>query len=760
MMQARFDYNIIRYLAGSTGSWLVDQMYYSNGGISFGNWYHYAVARENGTTRVFLNGNQIDSFADSINYTNVNQAIKIGGRTLSDQSFAGYIDEVRVTKGLARYNTSFAPSNLAFENVACYSAGVERSCSYQEVGCSSTGYCNATAMYYINGIAQPGLNSSGTGVSAIDNKRYTNGTLANGLTSGATSSSNIYYNNLYTSSLDAGSITWTAPSGRNLPSITSAPSGGPNSHALYLSGSSGLYSSQGFGSGQNLDLTNNFTIEFWVYRADGYGSFTFLRGDGGADQVNGSINSDGAVLWAGLATSTGVVPQGQWVHLAMVNNGGNKTIFVNGVAKATGSGNSLWNGYPAYYEWGAGHDFSLDQSVYISNHRLAQNALYDSDFNSNAENCYTDGIARACMAQDYGCAETGYCPASWKYFVSGVGHPGLDSNGTGASSTDQQYYFGGVAQVGLDQTGSGLSQANGLYYLNGALVNGYIENAIIPTGFYLNGSLQTDSNHLGSSAAAAAQSAEAIKAAHPSAPNGVYWIDLPESGPTLTYCLMDDTYDGGGWMLMMKATRGNTFNYNASYWTANDTLNPQQTNTADGDAKFDVMNKFVAKDMMAIWPDIPNGGSIAGSTRGWTWLQKNFNDGTNITPIAFFATDDYEMNFGGSGKFISDAKTFSGWASGIFSSQVDIRFYGFNYRSNQSSSYAHGARVRWGFGWNENGEGLFPGADTSWYNGSNDVSGGIGMDSKYGSYSAGDLSTCCQDSLGINRSARVEIYVK
>ena len=67
-----------------------------------------------------------------------------------------------------------------------------------------------------------------------------------------------------------------------------------------------------------------------------------------------------------------------------------------------------------------------------------------------------------------------------------------------------------------------------------------------------------------------------------------------------------------------------------------------------------------------------------------------------------------------------------------------------------------GAKVRWGFAWNENGPGLFPNGDQ----GSNDVSGGIGMGSGYGNYSAGDRISCCQNSTGINRTARVEIYVR
>ena len=245
--------------------------------------------------------------------------------------------------------------------------------------------------------------------------------------------------------------------------------------------------------------------------------------------------------------------------------------------------------------------------------------------------------------------------------------------------------------------------------------------------------------------------------------DGVYYINLPTSGVTRVYCLLDSKWDGGGWMMAMKSTAGTTFNYSANYWTTDNTLNSTDVTQNDADAKFEVMNKFSAKDIMARWPDIStNGGSIA-STGTWTWMENNFNGGTRQTLISFFTTPSNRTltsgAYGGSGYFIKDAKTFNGWQSGVFSSQTDIRFYGFNYSSYQGGSYTFSAKVRWGFGWNENGEGLFP-SSAGGAPGSNDVSGGIGMDSSYGSYSAGDKINCCQDTTGINRSARVEIYVR
>jgi len=252
----------------------------------------------------------------------------------------------------------------------------------------------------------------------------------------------------------------------------------------------------------------------------------------------------------------------------------------------------------------------------------------------------------------------------------------------------------------------------------------------------------------GSSAAKAAPSAKYIQTAFNNYIDGVYWINLPFVGPTQLYCLLNSAIDGGGWMMAMKATRGTTFQYSSAHWTTGTTLNSSDYTRNDADAKFNSMNYYFAKDIMALWPDIPwnyngstSGGSINtnGSYYVWCWLQNNFNNGIRITPINFFNT--------ASNLFFGDASNFTGKGT-AFSSQVDVRFYGFNYTGNGTGTN------RWGFGWNENGGGLYPNGNQA----SNDVFGGIGMAA--GSFSAGDYISCCQNFTGINRSARVEIYIR
>lgn len=250
----------------------------------------------------------------------------------------------------------------------------------------------------------------------------------------------------------------------------------------------------------------------------------------------------------------------------------------------------------------------------------------------------------------------------------------------------------------------------------------------------------------GSTALLAANSAADIKTLTGTNANGVYWINLPTVGATQHFCIMDSAYDGGGWMMALKATRGTTFQYSANYWTTANTLNPTENNQNDGDAKFNSFNYYQGKDLLARWPDIGGpGGGAGGSINNlgcWIWLQNNYanrlGSTTTSTMLNLFST--------ASRLFIQDAILYSGWANGVFSSQTDIRFYGFNWTDNMN--------CRWGFGWNENGGGLYPNGAT----GSDDVSGGIGM--SYQSYSAGDAISCCQNTTGINRSARVEIYVR
>ena len=86
--------------------------------LSLNAWNHVAVSRNNGTSRLFLNGTQVGSSVTTPQLPNMD-TLWIGRKWDDNQvtpNFIGYIDEVRITKGSARYTSTFTPSATMFAN--------------------------------------------------------------------------------------------------------------------------------------------------------------------------------------------------------------------------------------------------------------------------------------------------------------------------------------------------------------------------------------------------------------------------------------------------------------------------------------------------------------------------------------------------------------------------------------------------------------------------------------------------------------------
>jgi hypothetical protein len=89
----------------------------SGGSITTGVWYHIAVARAGTSTKMFLDGTQVGStYTDSTNYLNGTNRPFIGGSGYHVTSlyFQGYINDLRITKGYARYTANFTAPTQAF----------------------------------------------------------------------------------------------------------------------------------------------------------------------------------------------------------------------------------------------------------------------------------------------------------------------------------------------------------------------------------------------------------------------------------------------------------------------------------------------------------------------------------------------------------------------------------------------------------------------------------------------------------------------
>ena len=95
-----------------------------SGTISQDTWIHVAVCRQTGTSgtlRAFVNGTQIGSSVTSglRNLTSTGPII-VGNTAPASNPFKGYIDDLRITNGYARYTATFTPPTAAFSDIGPY----------------------------------------------------------------------------------------------------------------------------------------------------------------------------------------------------------------------------------------------------------------------------------------------------------------------------------------------------------------------------------------------------------------------------------------------------------------------------------------------------------------------------------------------------------------------------------------------------------------------------------------------------------------
>lgn len=106
----------LRLVTSVTGSaWMVD--IFSSGVLTANTLSHVAASRAGNVFRLFHNGNQIGTQTASGTLRTITMPIGIGrGLGTNSSQYSGYMDEVRVTKGVARYTSNFTVPAEAFPN--------------------------------------------------------------------------------------------------------------------------------------------------------------------------------------------------------------------------------------------------------------------------------------------------------------------------------------------------------------------------------------------------------------------------------------------------------------------------------------------------------------------------------------------------------------------------------------------------------------------------------------------------------------------
>ena len=104
------------YGSGTGTDWAyLNQTQGTRTALSNNTWYHVAVTRSGSTWRLFLNGTQEDSVTQSDQLTDSGSTTRLGNygpSATASHGLNGYIEDFRITRGVARYTSNFtAPTS-------------------------------------------------------------------------------------------------------------------------------------------------------------------------------------------------------------------------------------------------------------------------------------------------------------------------------------------------------------------------------------------------------------------------------------------------------------------------------------------------------------------------------------------------------------------------------------------------------------------------------------------------------------------------
>lgn len=94
-------------------------------------WYHIAVTRAGSTVRVFVDGAQVASGTNSNNITGT-QSLYVGQFQSWGNPFNGWMDELRISKGIARWTSNFTPPASEYSSPQSSGTATVVSVAYSE----------------------------------------------------------------------------------------------------------------------------------------------------------------------------------------------------------------------------------------------------------------------------------------------------------------------------------------------------------------------------------------------------------------------------------------------------------------------------------------------------------------------------------------------------------------------------------------------------------------------------------------------------
>jgi hypothetical protein len=293
------------------------------------------MCRTSGVVKVFVNGTQVASAANTTDVTATN--LVIGGYYSTSYTLVGYIDDLRISSGIARYPYNFTPPTAEFPNIG------------------GTVTLTADPYYEYTTLLLPGNGTNGA------------------------------QNNTF---LDSSTNNFTITRNGNTTQGTFSPFS-QTGWGNYFDGATAtrltMPSNTAFAFG-----TGAYTVEAWVYlNAHAANQSTVFEAGTAGGALSVSVLSTGALslgtygVGALINSSASVVSLNQWNHVAVVRSStaSNDTkLYVNGTLVATGTDSSNWTVTTTPATGGLGlSGYTLNG--YVSNLRVVKGtAVYTANF--------------------------------------------------------------------------------------------------------------------------------------------------------------------------------------------------------------------------------------------------------------------------------------------------------------------------------------------------------------------------------------------
>jgi len=105
------------YTNGTSLLWNLNETDYGGGTLATNTWYFIALSKNSGSVRIFNNGTQVGSTATNTSFLGIGASrpiIGADGNVPTALNFNGFMEEIRLTKGVGRYTANFPTPTAPF----------------------------------------------------------------------------------------------------------------------------------------------------------------------------------------------------------------------------------------------------------------------------------------------------------------------------------------------------------------------------------------------------------------------------------------------------------------------------------------------------------------------------------------------------------------------------------------------------------------------------------------------------------------------